>query len=187
MKPALRQQLKAGLAGLDAGQVRAHSAAVWERLATLPEFTRAKSVCAYVSFGKEIETHGLIRQLLALGRQVCVPAFRGHYVPGLIEDFDRDLGHGHSGILEPHGHRLHTIPAAQIEAWLVPGLGFDAHGNRLGRGKGYFDALLKNAPGTKIALAHDLQVCPAIPAESHDVRMDFVVTEKRVLRAPAVV
>src|SRR5690242_8563208 len=101
MKPALRERLNAQIAGLDAGTVRQHSATIWERLAVLPEFVASQCPCVYVSFGNEIETHGLIRQLHALGRQVSVPCWREKkYVPVALRDFD-ELVEGKFGIREP--------------------------------------------------------------------------------------
>jgi 5-formyltetrahydrofolate cyclo-ligase len=177
-KSTLRDQMRSRLAVLPANEVRTHSAAVWERLSVLPSFTAAASVLAYVSTGPEIETHGLIRQLLALGRGVCVPAFVGEYVPAEIHDFDADLMPGKFGILEPKP----PVAVAKLpEACLVPGLAFDVKGNRLGRGRGVFDALLRPACGAKIALAHDFQLLDEVPAEAHDVRVDFIVTESRVV------
>jgi 5-formyltetrahydrofolate cyclo-ligase len=139
------------------------------------EFQAAQCIGAYVSVDREIETHGLIRQLLAVGRRVCVPAFVGEYVAAEIADFDADLQPGQFGILEPR-----TVRPAQPEVWLVPGLGFDRRGNRLGRGRGFFDALLRRTLALKIALAHEFQVLERIPAEAHDARMDRIVTETQV-------
>ena len=180
MKPSLRMQLQAHLAGLDAGMVRQHSIAVAQLLAKVPAFPSARSLAVFVSFGKEIETHAIIRQLLANGRQVCVPAFHGgKYVASAIEDFDQNLVAGKLGILEPK--QLHHVPVTRPDVWLVPGLAFDRCGNRLGRGKGYFDALLQHATGVKIALVHDFQLLNEVPTEPHDIRMDFIVTEKQVV------
>jgi 5-formyltetrahydrofolate cyclo-ligase len=175
-KSALREQMRRRLAELTAADVRAHSAAVWERLAGLPQFATAGCVCAYVSTGHEIETHGLIRQLLAIGRRVCAPAFVGEYQPAQIRDFDADLAKGKFGILEPR-----TVTPARPDVWLVPGLAFDPRGNRLGRGRGFYDAMLRQARGPKLALAHDFQLLDEIPADAHDARVDFVITESRVV------
>ncbi len=174
-KAELREQMRRQL---QTAEVRARSAAVWERLSVLPAFAAAKSVMAYVSTGNEIETHGLIRQLLAMGRRVCVPTFVGEYVPAEIHDFDEDLVKGKFGVLEPKSPAAMT---EQPEVWLVSGLAFDVKGNRLGRGRGFFDALLRRASGVKIALAHDFQLLDEVPAEAHDVRVDFIVTESRVV------
>ena len=170
----------AHLTGLDAGTVHRHSLAVMKRLAELPVFMNAKSLVVYVSFGNEIQTHDLIRQLLIEGRHVCIPAFQaGKYLAAEIQDFDRDLVAGKLKILEPK--LLRHVPVARPDAWLVPGLAFDRNGNRLGRGKGYFDALLEHARGVKIALTHDFQLLSEVPTEPHDVRMDFIITENQVV------
>ncbi len=181
MKRESRKRMLAHLAELDIGTVHRHSLAVAKQLATVPAFIKAKSLVVYVSFGSEIETHVLIRQLLTEGRHVCVPAFQnGKYFAAEIEDFDRDLITGKLNILEPK--LLRHVPVARPEVWLVPGLAFDRKGNRLGRGKGYFDALLQHAPGIKIALTHDSQLLNEVPVEPHDVRMDFIVTENQVVQ-----
>ena len=107
-----------------------------------------------------------------------MPAFIDEYVQVEIHDFDGDLVKGKFGILEP---KLPATMTEQPGVWLVPGLAFDAKGNRLGRGQGFFDALLRKATGVKIALAHDFQVLNEVPAEGRDVRVDFIVTESRVV------
>ena len=171
----------AHLAELDAGIVHRHSLAVVKQLAAVPAFVEAKLLVVYVSFGCEIETHALIRQLLTEGRHVCVPAFQdGKYFAVEIQDFDRDLIAGKLNILEPK--LLRHTPVTRPDVWLVPGLAFDRKGNRLGRGRGYFDALLQHAPGIKIALTHDFQLLNEVPVEPHDVRMDFIVTENQVVQ-----
>ena len=181
MKQGARQRMLAHLAGLDTVTVRCHSLAIAARLAKLAPFANAKSVAVYVSFGNEIETHTLIRELLTAGRHVCVPAFHaGKYLTSEIQDFDQDLVAGNLGILEPKLFR--DVPATRPEVWLVPGLAFDRTGNRLGRGKGYYDALLETTPGVKIALTHDFQLLTEVPTELHDVRMDFIVTENQVVQ-----
>jgi 5-formyltetrahydrofolate cyclo-ligase len=180
-KIALRDRLRRRLAELSAVEVRAHSAAVWERLAMMEQFNVAKCIRVYVSTGHEIETHGLIRQLLAMGRCVCAPKFSENaYRLCAVGDFDADLKPGKFGILEP---RLPHPPAMPPAVMIVPGLAFDAAGNRLGRGLGFFDAILREATGTIIALAHDFQVVKEIPADHRDVRVNFVVTESRVIAA----
>ena len=67
---------------------------------------------------------------------------------------------------------------------MVPGVAFDLYGHRIGFGKGYYDrylAALQRLP-VLVGLCHDFQVCDELPAEGHDVRMDFVVTESRVVQ-----
>ena len=183
-KVALRSRMREKLAALIEADARAKSAAIWERLAVLPAFTRAARLLIYVSTGKEAETHGLIQQLLAMGRQVYAPAFDSaerRYVARTVQNFHSDLAVGQFGILEPKPGIAQLAARDPIDVALVPGLAFDEKGNRLGRGMGYFDRLLPGIGGTKIALAYDFQILKEIPAEAHDARVDFIVTEIRVV------
>ena len=180
----MRERMRARLAEQGAADVRAKSAAIWERLSVLSEFSTVAQLLIYVSTGNEADTHGLIRQLLAMGRRVCVPRFEPAtrcYVASQVHDFDADLATGKFGILEPRPEAIRPAALDQIGAVLVPGLAFDGTGNRLGRGFGHFDRLLRQTSGVKIALAFDFQVLDEVPAEAHDVRLDFIVTETRVV------
>jgi 5-formyltetrahydrofolate cyclo-ligase len=183
-KVALRQQMPAKFAALAVADVRTKSAAIWERLSVLPEFSGATQRLIYVSTGMEVDTHGLIQQVLAMGGQVCVPWYNTvekRYVPSALHDFHSDLKAGRFAIFEPKPEAVRPVAADQIEAALVPGLAFDEKGNRLGRGMGHFDRLLQSVRGVKIALAYDFQILKEVPAEEHDARVDFIVTETRVV------
>lgn len=176
--------MRARLAEQGAADVRAKSAAIWERLSLLGEFAAATRLLVYVSTGSEVDTQGLIRQLLAMGRQVCVPRFEPAtqgYATSMLHDFDSELTTGQYGVLEPKPGVIRPSALKQIDAALVPGLAFDETGNRLGRGRGHFDRLLGQTGGVRIALAFDFQVLDEVPAEAHDARMDFIVTETRVV------
>jgi 5-formyltetrahydrofolate cyclo-ligase len=184
-KVVLRKQMRAQLDDQSMGDVRAKSAAIWERLSVMPEFAGATRLFLYISTMREVDTHGLIRQLLAMGREVSVPCFETatqRYVASLVHDFDADLATGKFGILEPTPEAIRPSTSGQISAALVPGLAFDETGNRLGRGLGYFDRLLRQTSGVKIALAFDFQLLDEVPVEAHDLRMDFIVTETRVIK-----
>lgn len=83
------------------------------------------------------------------------------------------------GIAEPAADALLAEPPDLI---LVPGLGFDRGGRRLGRGGGFYDRFLATLPSSipRIGIGFDFQICEAIPTESHDIRMSAVVTERGV-------
>ena len=176
--------MRTALASLSSADVRAMSAAIWERLAVLPEVASAHALLIYISKGNEVATHGLIQQLLAMGRHVSVPSFDDaaqRYVASELNDFEGELSEGRFGILEPRRECVHRVATDKLETLLVPGLAFDEQGIRLGRGLGFFDRLLRETRGTRIALAYDFQILNEVPADAHDVRMDFTVTEKRVV------
>ena len=73
-------------------------------------------------------------------------------------------------------------PEVTPDVLLIPGRAFDDKGNRLGRGKGFFDKYLANFKGIKIGICFDFQIFENIPLEPHDQAMDYVVTEKRILK-----
>ena len=92
-----------------------------------------------------------------------------------------DLAAGRFGILEPQ-QTPETLPSGTATAVLVPGVAFDRHGMRLGRGKGFYDRFLSGFEGIRIGICPSSRLVEEVPAEAHDVAMDYVVTENFVLR-----
>lgn len=90
-----------------------------------------------------------------------------------------DFVEGRFHIMEPMGE----VPLRETEPFvLVPGLGFDKKGNRMGYGKGFYDRYFARFPSCrKIGAAFETQLMEKIPSQSHDIVMDFVVTEKGIL------
>ncbi|MDE6843571.1 MAG: 5-formyltetrahydrofolate cyclo-ligase, partial [Muribaculaceae bacterium] len=84
-----------------------------------------------------------------------------------------ELGSFH--IEEPTGDDL--VDPSQIEMMVIPGVAFDRRGNRMGRGKGFYDRLLQTAKATKIGVGYEFQLMDEIPTEEHDVPMDIVITQ----------
>ena len=99
------------------------------------------------------------------------------YRKALKGQLKMDRGFGFE-ILGPEGF----LPEVAPEIIIVPGLGFDSAGRRLGRGKGFYDRYLSDHPAIKIGLAFEVQMTKEIPTEPHDVRMDFVVTDQRIYK-----
>ena len=183
-KQELRDRMRKRLASLSPADVRAKSAAIEEQCFLQPKLVAADWVFAYVSQGHEVATRGLIEQLLVMGKHVCVPKFdepTRQYVASELRDFDKELVKGKFGILEPGSEAVRRVDPRKLDALLVPGLAFDEMGNRLGRGHGFFDRILQKTTGAKLALAYDFQLVEEVPAEEHDVRMDFIITETRVI------
>lgn len=86
---------------------------------------------------------------------------------------------GPLGILQPTGAE---VPQSGIQGYFVPGLAFTHQGERLGRGKGFYDRYLVNAVGLKVGIGFEDQIFEFIPVDSHDVRMDFIITEQQVIK-----
>ena len=152
-----------------------------ENLFGLREFKDAKVVLFFASFRDEVETLGMIKEALDMGKMVYLPKVEGDSL-GIYEiEKASDLKAGYMGIPEPEADIDKKRDIAQVDVIIVPGAAFDTEGNRLGYGKGYYDRLLRERGAPLIALAFEEQVFERLPREPHDVRMDIVVTEKRVI------
>jgi len=94
-----------------------------------------------------------------------------------VEDPCAGLSPGAMGILEPLPH-LPQVGIAEIDAFLCPGLAFDARGGRLGRGKGFYDRMLARArpDALKMGVCFPQQLVPDVFAQEHDIPMDGVLT-----------
>jgi 5-formyltetrahydrofolate cyclo-ligase len=155
-------------------------------LFSLREFAGAGTVLCYASFRSEVETAGIIRESLASGKRVALPKVdseRRRLELYEVKDVS-ELSPGYMGIPEPSLTGERYIGIEGIDVVIMPGAGFDLSGNRLGYGGGYYDILLaesvKETP--KIALAYEEQIVESVPSEEHDVKVDVIVTDKRIIR-----
>jgi 5-formyltetrahydrofolate cyclo-ligase len=180
-KADLRRQLRLNLKNLSgAARTRASADAV-ERLRGQPIWQKAGTVLFYSAIGGELDLSALMESTLESGKTVLLPRFAtdtGIYEAVRVTDLKRDCAPGKFGISEP-GPLSQICPLNTLDLALVPGLGFDLAGRRLGRGLGYYDRLLSRITGAKCGVAFDQQILGEIPAEGHDVRMDFILTPTR--------
>jgi 5-formyltetrahydrofolate cyclo-ligase len=145
---------------------------------------QAWRIAMYLSTEHEIPTRYIARSIFEAGREVVVPYWSesgNKYKLSLMKP-TTTLIKGKMGIREPR-ERLPVFPF-DIDAFIIPGLAFDAQGGRLGYGAGIYDGILVEArkQTPKIAICYDWQVLDdPLPLEPHDIRMDWIVTEKRVI------
>lgn len=153
-----------------------------ESLETLIEYQNSNTIFFYVSFGREVDTLELIKEALNQGKKVIVPYYNGNgYSLSYVTEFE-DLELGRFGILEPKKERIHEASLNSIDFIVVPGLGFDLKGNRIGYGEGNYDDFMKKIKAHKIALCYEFQIFKEIPHNEHDVCVDIIVTEKNTYR-----
>jgi len=162
------------------------SEAIAVRLMALPEWNQAKGVFLYVSFRSEAETQHIIEAALEQGKVVAVPYTdyeRGIIVPSVLKDLKSDLAPRRFGLLEPKDTSLSPLSPKDINITVVPGCVFDNRGGRIGYGMGFYDRFLPGLPAgsLKVALAYEIQIAPSIPLDKHDVLMDMIVTERRII------
>ena len=136
--------------------------AVFEKVITEDVFLSAEVIFCYVSYGSEMGTRLLIREILRQGKTLVVPKCvddKGHMIGVEIKSED-DLKSGMYGILEPEGCEFEK---EKIDLAIVPGIAFDKEGIRLGYGKGYYDRFLKGLKGETIGICHKELVFEKLP------------------------
>jgi len=185
-KRRIRRSILAVRRGLSKAERLARSRRVWERVAALACYQRARVVLAYMAFDHEVLTDGLIRQATASGKQIVLPmvqADRQGLALYAIEDLERGVAPGYRGILEPHPQSTRVVAPERLDLVFVPGVAFDLRGGRLGFGAGFYDRLLSRLPRDipTVGLAFDCQIIPRLPLQPHDVMLEAIVTESRVI------
>ncbi len=181
-KASLRAEILARRNALSAEEVQAHSSKIAGVLCALPGYNAASTISCYCAFGNEVQTADLIRHALAQGKRVALPRTQRNtrrVTLHLISDLDQLLP-GPFGIPEPLADAPLLHPA-EVEVFIVPGSVFDAAGNRIGYGAGYYDTLLAESTGWRIAPCYTFQVAAQVPAGKHDMPMDLLVTESGVV------
>ena len=176
-KAALRTEVRGRIRGIP-GEKRVEAVArVGETLRGLESWIAARWVGGYVALRDELDLSGLLRERLAVGGRVAVPAWdaeRGEYVFREIRDWDGDLVPGAFGVREPRP-TCGVVDVTWLDFVLVPGIAFDTRGGRLGRGRGFYDRLLAPAIGVTCGVGMDEQLVPEVPMETHDTRLNLVV------------
>ena len=172
-KKALRREIRQLKKACPYGEKLRKSVSVWEKVEQLPAFQQADIVLAYWSMDDEVYTHDFVKKW-AGQKTFLLPCVRGDELELRYFDGEEKLAPGEGyAIPEPVGELF--TDWAQIDLILVPGVAFDRAGNRLGRGKGYYDKVLKQTRAHKAGIAFDFQMVEQVPVEPHDVRMDSVV------------
>jgi 5-formyltetrahydrofolate cyclo-ligase len=179
MKHALRQQLKEKRRGIATGLYAEKCKKIKELFLHLKEYIEAKKILFYVSKPEEVDTKGLIGAALLDGKKVFVPRIEGdNMFVCPFEGYDQ-LKKGEFGVMEPTCTQ--GVDPQEIDLIVVPGVGFDHRGHRLGHGKGHYDRLLKKTRAYKVGLAFEEQLVPELPTEEHDVPVDALLTGSNLL------
>lgn len=192
MKKKIRAKLLKKRDSIPADQKVLKERAIEKGLFSLDVFRKAKSILLYVSFRSEVDTTRYLRDVLRLGKKLILPVVDpGNKVLKLYEIKDTsELKPGYMGIPEPLVSEDRRVTLKEIDLVIIPGTGFDTKGTRLGYGGGYYDRLLSYESRelskgedhiVTIALAFEEQMGEDIPAEVHDINVDIIVTDKRLI------
>jgi 5-formyltetrahydrofolate cyclo-ligase len=189
-KDSIRKLLLGTLSSLSGERRTYASRAVCEKLRQMECWIDARSLLVFLTFGTEISTSNIIGEAVKGGKAVYVPAVTGDLLEfRRIVSPDQPLDTGVLGIREPGTDApvwsLSGSPGPTLV--LVPGLGFDTAGGRLGRGRGYYDRFIASVrrdageagecPPLFAGLGFREQVLPDLPMEDHDERLDGLFTD----------
>ncbi|MBH24419.1 MAG: 5-formyltetrahydrofolate cyclo-ligase [Myxococcales bacterium] len=197
-KARLRASLRAQRADPDRDAVARASARVCLQLATLPEFTAATTVGLYWPTRGELDPNGVVDLPAARGVRFAWPhsnptarSMRFHLAPAGLQPqpgqpaardaIARTMIAGAYGILEPSGAE---IAPEQLDLIVLPGLGFDRQGRRLGYGGGFYDRFLARVGARvfTVGVGFDSQLLERLPTDPHDQPVHTVVTPSELVR-----
>ena len=160
----------------------AKSLVILNKLFKRPEFQKALTVLFYAAFDGEVDTFEMMQRAQQLGKKIglpCIVRKEKRMIPTVVESIEKDLVAGPYGVKQPREtSREKTLSPDELDLVIVPGLAFDRHNHRLGRGQGYYDRFLKglSARIPTIGLAFDFQIVDHLPPkEEHDVPVSCVL------------
>ena len=178
-KEHIRNKVKVQKSLLTAAERMEAAREVFAKLEREAAFLLADNILMYHSLPDELSTLDFIARW-SPRKHFFLPRVNGLNLEILPYDQSR-LALGAFHIEEPQGDNIANIE--QIEMVVVPGVAFDANGNRVGRGKGYYDRLLAKSQAVKVGVGYDFQyIEEGIQTEKHDVKMDIVITQSRTVR-----
>ncbi|MCC6095359.1 MAG: 5-formyltetrahydrofolate cyclo-ligase [Eubacterium sp.] len=166
-------------------EVQRSSEAIFSRITASSCYQSAASVFCYMDHKHEVMTRSFIEQCWHDGKKVAVPKVNGRDMNFYYIEYFGQLEKGIMGILEPITHCPGVVRNADEDEdapIIVPGVAFDEDRNRCGYGGGYYDKYLSgHSCHTTIAVAFEFQIFDRIPSDEHDIRPQYLVTEKRVI------
>ena len=172
-KAELRRAAKLAVKGIETEQKQSRSALIFKNILNLDSVKRAQTVALYAALPDEVASMEAV-EALAQQKRVVLPRVAGDS----MEFYDycaEQMCSGAFGISEPQGEQ--AVEPSEIDVIIVPGVVFTPSGQRIGRGKGYYDKYLsrENFRATKIGVCYREQIAERIDTEPHDVVMDCVV------------
>ncbi|MFP4466795.1 MAG: 5-formyltetrahydrofolate cyclo-ligase [Candidatus Goldiibacteriota bacterium] len=181
-KQPLRIYFKKERDCLSSEEIRKYSTVIYDIFTRVFYFQQKSAIMCYLSASNEVKTSKIIDFLHSSKCLVCAPCMINNTIKPCRITSGTKFKKSAFGIKEPSRKRTLLKPK-DIDAAIIPGLAFDPQGNRLGFGCGYFDKFLAGAQKNilKIALAFSCQMTSKLPSEKHDIKMDFIITEKGII------
>ena len=190
-KAALRRVVLRAVRDIAPEERSRRSADVVERLVAEPSWSDSSLVLGFLPFPEEVGITPLLEEVLASGRSLWLPRVQGEELV-----FHRVSGVGRGFVLHHYGMQEPAADLPQLEAGaaaghifvIAPGVAFDRHGNRLGRGKGFYDRFLRELrrvaphPVDVVAVCFSEQLVSSVPRGPEDEAVDAVATDRELVR-----
>lgn len=164
---------------MDPREAALRSAVICEKLLALDRVKNAGCVMAYCAYKNEPDLNEFINALMELGKAVALPYIAGSELKAVRYESGSAMKSNKYGIMEPVP--VNDVDELEPDVVVVPGIAFDSRLYRIGFGGGYYDRFLAYSNAYKIGVCYDYQVVDGFACEAHDVPMDAVVTEKRII------
>lgn len=151
---------------------REDAAALWQSVAAFPGFSEASTILVYMSMPDEVPTDIFLDKWY-LAKRLVIPLVKGENL--VLKEYDPTaLVTGYCGISEP-SENAPDISCEDIDFAIVPGVAFDRHNHRLGRGKGFYDRLLPHLNCPKVGVCQPFRLIEEVPCDPWDIPLDAVI------------
>ena len=186
MKNLTRKEILALRDSMSHEDVAQKSEEIRNKLINSSMYEAANHIFSFLSFNKEVRTKPIIDDCFQKGKQVYIPLCNMEIREIILCHMEgwNELRPNRMGILEPTKESIKIADRKILDLAIVPGAVFDRKGNRIGYGAGYYDkffsSLKKNI--IKIAVCYSFQVVDHITPDAHDVPMDYIITEKEIIK-----
>ena len=172
-KKEIRKQIREKKKQYSLLEKKANSKIIFEKIERLDDFMRAKTILVYWSMPDEVFTHDFILRWYNK-KKILLPVVKGDELELKVFSGLENMVKGKQyGIEEPIGESFYQLE--EIDLIIVPGVAFDKKNNRLGRGKAYYDKLLKESEAIKVGVCFDFQYLDEVPTDKHDIKMDTII------------
>lgn len=181
-KKEMRQSILQKRMAMEKEKKQQWDRAIYQRLQELDLIRSSDRILTYISKPDEVDTYSLIEWSFSNQKPLAAPKCIGIQMKFYEINRLEDLQKGSFDVWEPIDGCREVSSFSGNTVCLVPGLAFSTQGDRLGYGKGYYDRFLENFPGITIGLCYDGFILSALPAEKHDRKMDFILSERSFIK-----
>jgi len=179
-KKRVRKEIKERLRSIPRPLYEHYSYVIAQTLYKDPLWASAHTIGITISNSPEVDTYQIIRKAWEEGKRIvtpkCLPKEKQMEFR-ILDRFDQ-LESVYFGLLEPIESKTKKVEPKEIDLMIVPGLGFDKDGFRLGVGGGYYDRFLQHYSGSTLSLAFEEQIVDDIPKEAHDIPVAKIITNE---------